>query len=147
MDDLDKEILKALAEDGRVSFTELSDKLKVSHGTIHVRVNKLKESGALLGTSARVDPKKIGFEISCFMGVKLKQSGFYPVVMERLKGLRPVNDIFFTTGTYNLLIKIAVRDVEELRDFIINELQKMDEIQSTETLLILDHPYSKPLYP
>jgi DNA-binding Lrp family transcriptional regulator len=40
-----------------------------------------------------------------------------------------------------------MRDVEELRSFLINELQKMDEIQSTETLVILDHPYSKPLYP
>lgn len=147
MDELDKQILQALAEDARVSFTDLAEKLHVSHGTIHVRVNKLKESGALLGTTARVDPKKIGFQVSCFMGINLKHSGDYPKVMQRLKKLRPVNDIFFTTGPYSLLIKIAVQDVEELKDFMINELQGMNEIQSTETLVILDHPHSKPLYP
>lgn len=112
-----------------------------------VRVNKLKESGTFLGTSARLDPKKIGFQVSCFMGINLRNISDYKIVLSLLKELKPINDIYFTTGPYHLIVRIAVHDVDELRDFIVSELQTIKEIHSTETMVILDKPHSKPLYP
>lgn len=140
IDDLDKKILNALLEDGRVSFTELADTLGVSHGTIHVRVNKLKEAGIITGITAKLDTQKLGYQIGCFIGVKLMHTGDYPRVLNKLKSLSSVCKAYFTTGTYNVLLKVSCLDMDHFHNFLVHELQSIKEIQSTETLIILDQP-------
>lgn len=140
IDDLDKKILNALLEDGRVSFTELAEKLGVSHGTIHVRVNKLKEAGIISGITAKLDAQKLGYQVSCFMGVKFVNTGDYASVLTQLKSLPPVCETYFTTGPYNVLLKVICQDMDHFHRFLVHSLQPIKEIQSTETLIILDQP-------
>ena len=64
-------------------------------------------------------------------------------VIEQLKQLKEVVEVLYTTGTYALFIKVITEDVDEFHNFLVKKLQKMDEVQSTESFVCLDIPISR----
>ncbi len=145
LDELDRQILAALLVDGRVSFTDLADKFSVSNGTIHVRVNKMKEAGILCGTTAVIDPRKAGFGVACYVGIKLHNARDSSKVLEKIRKITQITEASYTTGQYSLFLRVLVKTVDELHAFLVDELQPISEIQSTETLIILDQPINRPI--
>lgn len=143
LDKLDQKILSALSADGRLAYTDLGDRLKVSAGTIHVRINKMREAGIVQGTRIVFDAKKVGLAISSFIGIKLHNARDYRRVIEKIIKLDAVTEASYTTGPYNIFIRVYLPSIEELHGFLLNELQRIDEIQSTETLVVLDEPLSR----
>lgn len=73
LDKLDRDILNALLSNARTPYAELAKQFNVSAGTIHVRVEKMRQGGIILGTRIDVDPKKLGFDVCCFIGIILKR--------------------------------------------------------------------------
>lgn len=78
IDNLDQAILTALMENARIPYAELAKQLAVSPGTIHVRVEKMKQAGIIEGTRVQVNPKKLGYDVCCFIGINLKSAKDYP---------------------------------------------------------------------
>jgi Lrp/AsnC family transcriptional regulator for asnA, asnC and gidA len=143
IDNLDRKILKELREDSRISFQEIARKLKVSGGTIHVRVNKLRKAGIIRGSRLLLDPTLLGLDICVFIGLNLHKAGDHVKVIEKLKKMPEVVEAHFTTGQYSLLIKVFTHSTEGLHSFLVNKLLTIKEIQSTETLLSLDMPIDR----
>lgn len=79
LDNLDRGILNALLENARTAYAELAKQFNVSPGTIHVRVEKMKQAGIILGTRVEIDPRQLGFDVCCFIGIILKA----PVITRR----------------------------------------------------------------
>ncbi|MCP4914229.1 MAG: AsnC family transcriptional regulator [Oligoflexia bacterium] len=140
IDKVDRDILNHLLEDSRRPFQEIAKDLIVSGGTIHVRVNKMKDAGVLKGSRAIVDFNKLGLEVVAFVGVNLVSAGVYPIALEKLKKFSQITEVHYTTGTYSMFVKIVARSTRELHTFLIEKLQSIPEIQSTETLISLDNP-------
>ena len=140
LDDVDREILKRLIEDSRTSFQEIARDLIVSGGTIHVRVNKMKEAGIITGSKMKVDFTRLGLEVCAFVGINLRSAGDYKTVLDKLDVLPEIVEVHYTTGNYSMFVKVLAKNTKELHLFLIEKLQAIPEIQSTETLISLDNP-------
>ncbi|MCA7011691.1 transcriptional regulator AsnC [Dickeya dadantii] len=147
MDELDRGILNALMENARAPYAELAKQFSVSPGTIHVRVEKMKQAGIIVGTRLDVNPKQLGYDVCCFIGIILKSAKDYPSAVEKLSNLEEVVEAYYTTGHYSIFIKVMCRSIDALQHVLINKIQTIDEIQSTETLISLQNPIMRTIVP
>ena len=145
IDELDKQILTQLMHDAKVSYAQMARQFDVSPATIHVRIEKLKQARIIQGTEIRVDPKALGFDVVCFIGIKLNSAGDYPDVLEKLKQIPAVTEAYYTTGQYSILIKIMTYSIEDLQHLLIDKIQSISAIQSTETLISLQNGIQRQL--
>ncbi len=147
IDNLDKNILHALIENARTPYAELAKQFQVSAGTIHVRVEKMRQAGIIEGTCVKINPKKLGYDVCCFIGIILKSAKDYPATLDKLNKLDEVVEAYYTTGQYSIFIKIMTRSIDHLQDLLINKIQRIEEIQSTETLISLNNSINRGVKP
>ncbi|MEK9496813.1 MULTISPECIES: transcriptional regulator AsnC [Photorhabdus] len=147
IDNLDRDILHALMGNARTPYAELAKKFAVSPGTIHVRVEKMKQAGIITGTRVDISTKQLGYDVCCFIGIILKSAKDYPSALKKLGNLDEVVEVYYTTGHYSIFIKVMCRSIESLQDVLINKIQTIDEIQSTETLISLQNPIMRTIKP
>lgn len=138
IDNLDRNILTILAHDARIPFLEIAKRLNVSGGTIHVRFNRLKALGIIRGTHLAIDYAAMGLSVAAFVGINLHNARDNNLVKDKLKQLPKVTEIYFTTGKHGLFIKVLAKDTRDFHLFLTEQIQSLLEIQSTETLIILD---------
>ena len=146
-DNLDLKILEILLANARIAFTDVAKKLIVSAGTIHQRVEKMREAGVITGSKILVDYKKLGLGVTTLLGINLTSAKAIPKVVQKLKKMEEVVETNFTTGTYALIIKIVTRDIDHFHHFLVNQLQTIEEIQSTESFICLDSPIDRDIDP
>lgn len=137
IDSTDKKIIKLLEKDARMPFLEMARKIGVSGGTIHQRVEKLKEAKIITGSSVRLDYSRLGHGVVVLLGIHLKKARDIHTVISKLNKLDEISDAYYTTGNYALIVKINVRDIDHFHNFLINKIQIIDEIQSTESFISL----------
>ncbi|MGL1885633.1 MAG: Lrp/AsnC ligand binding domain-containing protein [Reichenbachiella sp.] len=145
IDEVDLKILSHLMEDAKTPYTEIAKKVYVSGGTVHVRMKKLEEMGIVKGTTLQLDYTKLGFDVTCFLGIYLQRSSLYDSVVESLKSIPEIVRIHYTTGNYNIFIKIHCRDTNHLREVLHDKIQKVEGIDRTETFISLDESMSRPI--
>ncbi len=143
IDDLDKQILNALIKNARLPYAELAKNFAVSPATIHVRIEKMKNAGIITGTHLAVNHKQLGYDVCCFIGIKLSNAGDYPVVIEQLQQIDEVVEAYYTTGQYSIFIKIMTTAIEELQWLLIDKIQSIEKIQATETLISLQNSINR----
>lgn len=147
LDALDRAILQALMANARTAYAELAKQLNVSPGTVHVRVEKMKQAGIITGARVDISPKQLGYDVCCFIGIILKSAKDYPSALKKLDALDEVVEAYYTTGHYSIFIKVMCRSIYALQQVLINKIQTIDEIQSTETLISLQNPISRIIVP
>lgn len=145
IDDVDLKILSHLMLDAKTPYTEIAKKVYVSGGTVHVRMKKMEELGVVKGTTLQLDYSKLGFDVTCFLGIYLQKSSLYDTVVDKLRGIPEIVKIHYTTGNYNIFIKIHCRDTNHLREVLHDKIQKVDGIDRTETFISLDESMSRPI--
>lgn len=145
IDSLDKKILRYLLRDARMPYLEIARKLLVSGGTIHQRVDKLKEMGIITGGQITIDVKKIGLDVTALLGIHLNSSKSSPEVIENLKMFKEVTEVYYTTGSFALIAKVITSDIHEFHQFLTGKLQMIEAIQSTESFICLDQPICQPV--
>lgn len=143
IDHLDKTILRTLMANARTSYADIAKANGVSPATIHVRVEKMRKAGIVQGARLKVDARKLGYDVTCFIGIILQQAGDYPKALAKLEALPEVTEAFYTTGQYSIFIKVMVRNIDDLQRLLIERIQPIDEIQSTDTLISLQNPISR----
>ena len=143
IDLIDQAILRHLLEDSRRTYQEIADDIKVSPGTVHGRIGRMKDSGVITGSKITVDLGKLGFNVCAFIGVNLSSANGLMSTLQKLERMSQVLDVHYTTGQYSLFIKVQVKTTQDLHLFLINELQSISHIQSTETFISLDNPIKR----
>ncbi len=138
IDNLDLNILKALQSDARVAFLDLARKLDVSGGTIHQRVEKLKQAGVLEGSKFVVNHKVLGYKLTVLLGIHLKNAKEIKNVIAQIETYSEVTEAYYTTGNFALIIKVILKDIDDYHSFLINKIQSIDSIQSTESFISLN---------
>nr|WP_086939228.1 transcriptional regulator AsnC [Thaumasiovibrio occultus] len=147
LDDLDRDILSTLMDDARHTYADMAKRFGVSPATIHVRVEKMRAADIIIGTEVCVNPKALGYDVCCFIGINLKAARDYHSALEKLNALDEVVEAYYTTGAYNIFVKLMCRSIEELQYVLIDKLQAIDEVQSTETLISLQNPINRNVKP
>jgi Lrp/AsnC family transcriptional regulator for asnA, asnC and gidA len=138
IDSLDREILKKLQVEARTSYLEIAREFGVAGGTVHARLARMKEEGLIVGSRIVVDYRKLGYSIMAFIGLKLVKAHDCGTLMEKLETIDEVLEVHYTTGAYSLFIKVMALSMKDLHALLFDRLQGFDEIQSTETFVILD---------
>src|SRR5450432_134284 len=108
---LDLQIIQEILSDAEISYAELSKKLFVSGGTIHVRIKKLEEFGIVKGKKLRVDLKSLGYDITAFVGIFLEKSSLYDTVAKDLEQIPEIIRLNYTTGNYSMFLEIVCKDI------------------------------------
>ena len=144
LDDLDKKILSLIAEDARKPFLEVARECNVSGAAIHQRIQKLVNAGVIKGSEFVLDSEKIGFNTCAYMGIFLKDPEQFTLVTNELKKIPEVVECHYTTGKYDLFIKIYAKNNHHLLSIIHNKLQPLG-LSRTETLISFKESFRKRL--
>jgi DNA-binding Lrp family transcriptional regulator len=137
MDDIDLQILAALANNSRKSYVELANELEISDATVHNRIRSMLDSGIIKGFVTLVDFEKMGFGVMAFVELRTK-SGTADLVGPKLFKIKGVVGIYETHSQCDFLVKIVARNLKELREKIVNEIGKIPEVLSSNNYVILN---------
>lgn len=138
IDGIDKKILRTLMEDARIPILEIARNVDISGAAIHQRLRKLEKSGIISGSKFVINPKMLGYETVAFIGVYLDKAIQNPEAIKQLKKVPEVLECHYTTGNWNVLIKILCKDNAHLMYLLNNEIQTISGVSRTETFISLD---------
>jgi Lrp/AsnC family transcriptional regulator for asnA, asnC and gidA len=134
LDELDRKILKLISEDARIPFLEVARVCNVSGAAVHQRIQKLTSIGILKGSKFIIDPEKIGYETCAYIGLFLKDPESFDVVVDKLRKIPEVVECHYTTGGFDMFIKIFARNNHHLLEIIHDQLQPLG-LSRSETII------------
>ena len=144
LDKLDRQILQMISDDARVAFLEVARVCGVSGAAIHQRIQKLTNMGILLGSQYVMDPEKIGYETCAYIGLNLKNPEDFDRVVESLKDIPEVTECHYTTGNYDMFIKIYAHNNHHLLNIIHDQLHPLG-LSSSQTLISFHTAFNRML--
>ncbi len=137
LDDIDHQILDILIDNTRVPFTDISKRLLISAGTVHVRVKKMEDAGIIKGSSLNLDYEKLGYSFIAYIGIYLEKNSMTIQVLESLEAIPYITVAHITTGKFNIYCKLRARDTKHAKDLIFM-IDDIDGISRTETMISLE---------
>jgi DNA-binding Lrp family transcriptional regulator len=135
--EVDRRLVELLTEDGRRSVNELAARAGISRANAYQRLARLRHEGVITGFSVRTDPRKLGLEVSALVMVNADQ-GSWRQLRDQLEKLPGAQYVALTAGEFDFVVLVRVPDVETLRDVVLERLQSMPQVRSTQTVFILD---------
>lgn len=132
-------------ENASLPYTEVAQKVFVSAGTVHVRMKKMQQLGIVKGAQLIIDYTKIGYDITAFIGIFLKESSLYDKVVAELNKIPEILSMNYTTGNYSIFTKLICKDTQHLMTLLHNKIQKIEGIERTETMISLQESANRPL--
>jgi Lrp/AsnC family leucine-responsive transcriptional regulator len=142
-DPADLRLLALLREEGRLSVSELAERAHVSRATAYLRLQRLQEAGILHGYSARVSARGLGLGVTAVVLLSVRQPDWRKVE-EQLRHFPEVEYFAFITGTYDAILIVRTPDIDTLRDVVLERLQAVPEIRSTQTSFVLEEVIHRP---
>ena len=141
LDDIDRRILAALHADARIPNSALADDVGIAPSTCHGRVRRLQELGVIRGFHADIDPAAIGLPLQAMVSVRLQAGarGKIRTFIQQIRRKRQVIDVYFLAGADDFLIHVAARDTDDLRSFVVDNLNADSDVAGTQTSLIFEH--------
>ena len=136
IDAIDRSLIALLREDGRLSVNELAVRANVSRANAYQRLARLRERGVIRRFTIDVDHRQLGDPITALVLVDIEQQAWREL-SERLVHLPGVDYIGFCTGTADVVLLVRAPDMEHLRDVVLEKLQSMPEVRSTQTSFVL----------
>ena len=143
IDKLDREILEILIKDAKVPYTDIARRLIVSPGTTHVRMKRMERLGIVRGATLILDPARIGYDLTAFIGIYLIKGSAYSEVIKEIDKIPEIVEAYFTTGEYSIFAKVICKNTEHLREVINDQLQTINGISRTETIISLGESIKK----
>ena len=134
LDKLDKQILRLIANNARIAFLEVARSCNVSGAAIHQRIQKLTNMGVLNGSQFIIDPEKIGYETCAYIGLNLKNPEDFDKVVAELRNIPEVVECHYTTGDFDMFIKIYAFNNHHLLNIIHDKLQPLG-LSRSETII------------
>ena len=138
VDRMDRAILGALAKNARMSNKELATFVGLSQSACLERVRRLTERGILRGSHAEIDPAALGIGVQALVSVQLKRHTRSAVAAFERKAisLPQVVTLFHVTGRTDYLVHTVSQDMDHLRDFTLDAITSLPEVQRVETSLL-----------
>jgi len=133
-------ILRIMQNNSKISNAALAREIGLTAPATLERVKKLQKDGFILGYKAILNKKKLGKGLTCFIALNLEHHNKLhtdTLIEKHLKKLGKIEEIHLITGRHDYLIKVNLRDVDELKEFILEKLTKIEFISKVETFLSL----------
>ncbi|NKB76430.1 MAG: AsnC family transcriptional regulator [Gammaproteobacteria bacterium] len=136
-DELNRQIIKLLQEDGRLAFKDIAKSLAVSEGTIRNRVQWMKDAG-MLKIVALADPMAINYKADAMIGVKVSNSSSPKAVAERLSAYTEVVYVVWVSGRFDLLIEVVCESSELFQNFVERHCYRNSDIDQFEIMTAIE---------
>jgi Lrp/AsnC family leucine-responsive transcriptional regulator len=149
MDATDRRILVTLQQEGRLPVTDLAERVGLSPTPCARRMARMEAEGIITGYSARVSPERLGYPITVFVFVELERQhrdaleGFERAI----RRLPQVLECHLMTGSRDILLKVAARDLKSFDAFLEQQLLAVPGIRSTRTSFSLRAMVDRQLHP
>ncbi|MGE2717779.1 Lrp/AsnC family transcriptional regulator [Mycolicibacterium litorale] len=141
IDEVDRRILTALHADARISNSALAESIGIAPSTCHGRVRRLQELGVIRGFYTDIDPAAIGLALQAMISVTLQSNarGKIRSFIQHIRSKPQVMDVYFLAGADDFILHVAARDTEDLRAFVVENLNADADVAGTQTSLIFEH--------
>ncbi|MDA0566229.1 Lrp/AsnC family transcriptional regulator [Streptomonospora sp. S1-112] len=139
LDDVDRRIIDLLRADGRMSIRAVAERAHISRANAYARLDRLRADGVIRGFTAVVDHEKYGKGLSAYVSVRIQQHS-WERFRAYLRDIPEVDHAALVSGDVDLLLLVRVADPAALRTFVLERLQRIPEVRSTQTMFILDEP-------
>ena len=143
LDEKDLRVLDELKENAKRTTSQISKRVNLPITTVHNRIKKLEKLGIIKRYTVELDYKKLDKPMTAYVmvqviymlpsGIKVMQED----VAKHIKGLPGVELVELLTGTTDIMVKVRVKDVDELNDFIIRKLRKIEGVDKVQTSVVL----------
>lgn len=138
LDPINLAILHELQQDARLSYSELGRRVGLSTPAVTERVRRLEDAGIITGYGVRLDPARLGYEITALIEVAAPPTRYHQVV-EFARGKLEVRECYFVTGESSFVARVVARSIAHLQALI----QQMSVFGSTRTSVVLSTPVIK----
>lgn len=140
LDPLDRAILRELQNEGNISTVELAKRIQLSTPATHTRLKRLEKNGVIRRYAAILDYEKLGFDLLCFVHIALQLHQSDPVerIHNALRQMPQVLECHHITGEYDLILKVAVKNRQDLEHFLMRELTPLGGMARIHTSVVLN---------
>ena len=140
LDALDIRILDILQENARITTLELAEKVGLSPTPCARRVKRLEDDGLIERYVTLLNAKLAGQDLSVFISVRLRNQTIETIEnFERsVRDMKEISECYLVSGANDYLLRVRVRDVEALRDFLRNRLVTIEGIAETHSTIVLE---------
>lgn len=135
LDRFDRQILKLLSSEGRLTITELAQRIGLSKTPCQVRVKRLREEGFILGFRAILDPQKLGVEHVSFTEVKLSDTReeALEAFNKEVTKIPEVEQCHMIAGPFDYLLKVRTTDMKAYRKVLGEQISSLPNVANTST--------------
>ncbi len=139
IDRIDQRILDALAENGRMSITELSGRVGLSKTPCQVRLRRLVNDGYIDGFKAVLNLSKLGMDYVAFAEVKLTDTreAALESFNQAVKGIREIEECHMIAGRFDYLLKVRTSDIRRYREVLGEKISNLPFVASTSTNVVM----------
>jgi len=141
LDDIDRRLLLALHADARISNSALAEAVGIAPSTCHGRLRRLQDLGVIRGFFTDIDPSAVGLTLQAMISVSLNSTarGRIRDFIQQIRRRPQVMNVYFLAGGDDFILHVAARDTEDLRAFVVENLNADADVAGTQTSLIFEH--------
>ncbi len=140
IDAIDRRILRAVQQNGRISNADLARTVNLSPTACHERLKRLQRDGVITGFTARLNPDRLGMSMIVFVEVWLDRVDphVFEAFASAIKAMPEVMECHMVAGGFDYLVKARVRDMAAYRDFLGNALLSLPGVRQTHTYAVME---------
>ena len=139
IDGLDGRLIELLAAEPRIGVLECSRRLGVARGTVQARLDRMVQNGVIRGFGPEIDPAALGYDVTAFVTLQIRQVGGHDPVAERLAGIPEVIEAHTITGAGDMLCRIVARSNRDLQR-VIDVIVDVEGVERASTVIALATP-------
>jgi Lrp/AsnC family transcriptional regulator, regulator for asnA, asnC and gidA len=136
LDNINLQIIDFLGRDSSTPFVEIAKHIGISDATVHIRVKRLIAAGIINKFTISVDNNRLGYDHLAFMGINI-EPGFAEEITDDLSKVEEVLEIHEIHGRFDLLLKVRAKNLEQMRDIVVNKVRILPHIIETELMTVL----------
>ncbi|MCX5262649.1 Lrp/AsnC family transcriptional regulator [Streptomyces sp. NBC_00199] len=137
LDDIDRQILSRLLEDGRISVRSLAEQVHISRANAYTRIGRLVAEDVITGFTAQLDAQRAGLGTSAYVTMSIEQNAWRDTSRD-LRRIPYVEHVALVTGDFDVLVLVRAPDNLALRTVVLESIQAVPGVRSTRTWLVFD---------
>jgi Lrp/AsnC family leucine-responsive transcriptional regulator len=145
IDEIDRRILAELQLDCKAPLAQVGKRVGLSAPSVMERIRKLEQAGVIAGYHAQLDSRKVGLDVTAFIGVSTSSTGISELE-DQIESFEEVLECHHVTGSHTMLLKVKTVNTQAL-ERLISRLRRLDGVLRTETLVVLSTRLERAVMP
>jgi DNA-binding Lrp family transcriptional regulator len=145
-DQLDAQLVQLLRDEPRVGVLEASRRLGVARGTVQARLDRMQARGVITGFGPDIDPVALGYDVTAFVTLEIRQAGGHDPVTDGLAAIPEVLELHTITGAGDMIGRVVARTNADLQR-VIDAIVDVPGVVRTSTVIALDRPLAYRVLP